>query len=80
MEYLSPGFIDTIAMNKECEKEIVLSAEEDLTAMAKQLEEIQRLSEFLDSQKIVEVSSHQPQLSKLETVQHQQMVKLFLLI
>ena len=74
LEYLSPGFIDTISMNNSCEKETVLAAEKDLIAMARQLEEVKKLSEFLDSQKILEVSTYQTRLCKLEMIQHQQLV------
>jgi len=74
LEYLSPGFIDTISMNKNCEKETVLAAEKELIVMTKQFEEIQKLSGFLDSQKILEVPTHQARLGKLEIVQKQQLV------
>ena len=74
LEYLSPGFIDTISMNKDCEKETVLAAEEELVVMAKQFEEIQKLSGFLDSKKILEVPTYQARLGKLEMIQKQQLV------
>ncbi|XP_076814396.1 dynactin subunit 3-like [Clavelina lepadiformis] len=73
LEYLSPGFIDTVAMGNDYEREFVLSSEEEIVTMSKQFEEIQKLSSNLDSEKIREVPSHQSRLNKLELVQQTQL-------
>ena len=76
MEYLSPGFIDIITISDDFQKEVVLSAEDDLKAMAKQFEDIDKLSKFLDSKKIPEIPSYERKLLSLESAQQQQLVSL----
>ena len=75
LEYLSPGFIDTIAANKDCEREIVLSAEHELKEMAEQFDEIDKLSKVLDDKPISQVPTYQMRLAKLESIQQQQLVR-----
>lgn len=77
MEYLSPGYIDTISLTNDFQKEVVLSVEEDVKDMAEQLEKIDKLSKFLDSKKIPEVLSYEGKLLNLEAAQQQQLVSKF---
>nr|CAB3261611.1 uncharacterized protein LOC100177191 [Phallusia mammillata] len=72
-EYLSPGFIEAVSMDSACETEMVLASEDNIRVMAKQLEEIEKLSKALDSDKLKDLSGFQGKLAKLQEIQQQQL-------
>ena len=56
------------------QREVILSSEEDIKSMCKQLEEIDECAKCLGNDDSVRVLQHKPKLAQLKSVQQKQVV------